>query len=96
MVMKKLICDHGHVFYKSSDCRSCPECEKLKKPPSGFMSGLSAPARRALINAGITSVKLLSKMSVDELLQLHGLGPSSIPKLRSALLKENLDFKTKN
>jgi len=94
--MKKLICDHGHVFYKSSDCRSCPECEKFEKPSSGFLSGLSAPARRALINAGITSNKLLSKMSVNELLKLHGLGPSSIPKLRSALLKENLDFKTNN
>jgi hypothetical protein len=58
------------------------------------MSSLSAPARRALLNAGITSVELLSEKSVAELLKLHGLGPSSIPKLREVLLKNNLDFKS--
>jgi len=93
MNKKKIICDFGHTFYKSSDCRSCPECERLKKPSSGFMSSLSAPARRALVNAGITSVELLSEKSVADLLKLHGLGPSSIPKLKEALLKNNLYFR---
>lgn len=93
MNKKKIICDFGHTFYKSSDCRSCPECERLNKPTSGFMLGLSAPARRALLNAGIISVELLSKSSVAELLELHGIGPSSIPKLREVLQKNNLDFK---
>jgi len=94
MNKKKIICDFGHTFYKSSDCRSCPDCERLNKPTSGLMSSLSAPARRALLNAGITSVELLSEKSVAELLKLHGLVPSSIPKLREVLLKNNLDFKS--
>jgi DNA-directed RNA polymerase alpha subunit len=86
-------CSHGHSFYKSSDCPTCPVCEAARKPVEGFMAGLSAPARRALEQAGIHSVKDLARYSEKEILQLHGMGPSSLPKLKEALKKEGLTFK---
>lgn len=87
------ICANGHVFYKSSDCPVCPICEKQKAVTADFLSVLSAPARRALENAGIKTLNKLSKKSEAEILQLHGMGPSTIPKLREALKQKGLSFK---
>ncbi|MCF1715053.1 RNA polymerase alpha subunit C-terminal domain-containing protein [Flavihumibacter sp. RY-1] len=87
-------CSIGHSFYKTSDCPTCPICEAARKPLEGFQSILSAPARRALEQAGIHSVKDLSLHSEKEILQLHGIGPSSLPKLKEALKKEGLTFKS--
>ncbi|WP_099157134.1 RNA polymerase alpha subunit C-terminal domain-containing protein [Virgibacillus ndiopensis] len=87
------ICDKGHKYYKSSDCPTCPTCEQERKPGNGFLSLLSAPARRALENNGITSLEELSKYSEKEILQLHGMGPASLPKLKSALKETGLSFR---
>lgn len=86
-------CKKGHSFYKSSDCPTCPICEKEHKPENEFLSLLSAPARRALENNGITTLRKLAKYSEKEILQLHGMGPGSIPKLKETLLREGLFFK---
>ena len=48
---------------------------------------LSAPAQRALKAAKIDSFEALSKWSDQELLQLHGIGPTAIPKLKEVLSK---------
>ena len=87
------ICPKGHVFYKTSDCPACPKCEIIKKPTNGFMTSLSAPARRALENEGINTLKKLSGFTEAELLALHGIGPSTIPKLKSELAKRRLQLK---
>lgn len=87
------VCENGHVFYKTSDCPVCPKCEELKKPDHGFMAGLAAPARRALENSGIDSLKKLSTYSESEILSLHGFGKSSLPHLRSSLEEIGLQFK---
>jgi len=79
------ICQHGHKYYKSSDCPTCPVCEEERKPDTGFLSELVAPARRALQNAGITNLQQLGSWTEGELLALHGIGPSTIPKLKKAL-----------
>jgi hypothetical protein len=89
----KRTCSKGHTFFKSSDCPVCPVCGNEKKPASGFLSLLSAPARRALEHEGITTLQQLSKRSEIELLQLHGMGPDSLPKLHSALKSAGLKFK---
>ncbi len=86
-------CPEGHKFYKTSDCPSCPVCEEQKKPKGGFLSTLAAPARRALENNGIKTLKQLAKFSEVDILKLHGVGPGSIPKLRDALQAEGLAFK---
>jgi hypothetical protein len=87
------ICDKGHKFYKSSDCLTCPICEQQKKPKDSFLTLISAPARRALERENLTSLRSLSQISEKELLSLHGVGPSSIPKLKAALAAVDLSFK---
>lgn len=91
---KKLkICEKGHKFYKSSDCPTCPACEGERKPESGFLSLLSAPAKRALEHNGITTLQQLTSYSEKEILKFHGMGPASLPKLRLALEEEGLSFR---
>jgi len=94
MALKKelRICPKGHRYYKSSDCPSCPACEEERKPKDGFLSLLSAPARRALESKGIKTLKQLAKHSEAELMQIHGFGPASLPKLKQALKAEGLSF----
>jgi hypothetical protein len=86
-------CKNGHQYYKSSDCPVCPVCEKERSTGKGFLTEISAPARRALESKNITTLKHLSKYSEKELLELHGFGPGSLPKLRALLKKESLKFK---
>ncbi|MEC0126567.1 RNA polymerase alpha subunit C-terminal domain-containing protein [Paenibacillus pabuli] len=85
-------CEQGHSYSKSSDCPTCPVCEQERKPKEGFLSLLSAPARRALENQGITTLQLLSQYTEKEILKLHGIGPSAMPKLKQALEEEELSF----
>ena len=67
-----------------------PSKEKLT---AGLFSDLSAPAQRALKAMGIETVEQLSKFTENDLLQLHGFGVSSLPKLRELLFKNGLHFK---
>ncbi len=87
-------CKKGHQFYKSSDCPTCPICEEERKPKDNFLALISAPARRALENNGITTLQQLSAFSEREILELHGMGRTTIPKLRAALKSAGLKFKT--
>jgi DNA-directed RNA polymerase alpha subunit len=86
-------CSKGHTFYKSSDCPTCPKCEEERKPKDNFLALLAAPARRALENNGITGVKQLAKYTEKEILALHGMGKSSLPKLKQLLAEKGLQFK---
>ncbi|SYX83208.1 RNA polymerase alpha subunit C-terminal domain-containing protein [Paenibacillus alvei] len=86
-------CKRGHQYYKSTDCPTCPVCEQEHKPQEGFLAILSAPARRSLERNGITTLAELAKYSEKEIMQFHGMGPASLPKLRSALQEAGLSFK---
>jgi predicted RecB family nuclease len=86
-------CPKGHTFLKSTDCPTCPKCEAEKAKAGFFVDGLSAPARRALQGAGVDSLKKLARHSETDILALHGMGPSAIPKLRAALKAQGLGFK---
>lgn len=86
-------CKSGHKFYKSSDCPNCPICEAERKPKDTFLSAIAAPARRALEREGITTLEKLATFSEKEILALHGMGKSTIPKLNDALKKVDLLFK---
>ncbi|MES1217108.1 MAG: DUF1801 domain-containing protein [Bacteroidota bacterium] len=66
------------------------------KPATDFLSSIGAPAKRALEQKGITTLKKLSSFTEDELLQLHGFGKSTIPKLQLALKAGGLTFKKNN
>lgn len=64
-----------------------------KKAEENIFSSLSAPAQRALANKGIKNLQDLAAYTQSEILKLHGMGPSSIPKLKSALESKGLAFK---
>lgn len=87
------ICPKGHRYYKSSDCPSCPECEKAKKPASGFLAAISAPARRAMERDGISTLKQLAKHTEQEIAALHGVGDKVIRTMKALLAEEELQFK---
>jgi DNA-directed RNA polymerase alpha subunit len=86
-------CAKGHRYKKSSSCPTCPVCEIEKKPASGFLSMLSAPARRALEHKNIKTLQQLANYTEKDILKLHGMGPSTIPKLRKFLEEVQLTFK---
>ncbi|WP_291950468.1 DUF1801 domain-containing protein [Chitinophaga sp.] len=66
---------------------------KAKKTNNdSLVPGLSAPASRALAGAGITTLKQLAGYTEQDILQLHGMGKSSLPKMREALAKKGLSF----
>lgn len=53
---------------------------------------LSAPAHRALENAGYRTIEDLSRITEQQLLALHGVGPKVLPELRAALGAAGLSF----
>lgn len=89
------ICSKGHKYYRSSDCPVCPICERERKPAAEFLAAIPGPARRALEREGINSLIKLSEYSEEKLLELHGMGPATIPKLRKALKEKGLAFRKK-
>jgi DNA-directed RNA polymerase alpha subunit len=88
----KKICKFGHTFYKSTDCPTCPTCEKLKEPASGFLALLSNPARNALLHHGIDTIEKLSSYTEKEILKIHGIGKASMPTFRKSLEEWGLSF----
>jgi|JI10StandDraft_1071094.scaffolds.fasta_scaffold519643_2 uncharacterized protein YdhG (YjbR/CyaY superfamily) len=67
--------------------------KKISANIDAFPDSLGAPAKRALENNGIKTLKQLSEYRESEILKFHGMGPSSLPKLREALLAVGLSFK---
>jgi hypothetical protein len=64
----------------------------MAQQKSDLPIGLSRPAQRALNEAGYLRLEQLSKVSETQLKQLHGIGPSAIRLLRSALVAKGLSF----
>lgn len=89
----KKTCKFEHTFYKSSDCATCPICEKLKEPASGFLAQLSNPARNALLHHKIDTIQKLSFYTEKEIFKIHGIGKTSMPILKKALEEKGLTFK---
>lgn len=87
------VCEKGHRYNKSSDCQSCPTCDKENKPESGFLSKLSSPARNALVHEGIDTLQKLSKFTEKEILKIHGIGRASLPIMKTSLEENGLSFK---
>ena len=86
-------CKNGHQYYKSSDCPVCPICENESKSEKSVFIGIPSPARRALENKGIVNLVELSNYTVSDILQLHGMGKTTIPKLITLLETVGLKFK---
>lgn len=54
--------------------------------------GLAAPARRALIDAGLTKVDQLVRWTRSDLADLHGMGPNALKKLDAVLKERGASF----
>ncbi len=94
MTLTPKTCSRGHKYTRSSDCPVCPKCWPgyYKKHSSGDFDTLSAPAQRALMNAGVKTLKQLSKKSEKEIAGLHGMGPKGIRILQESLKEKGLGF----
>ena len=55
--------------------------------------GLSGPARRALVEAKLLRVSDLRKITLDELTNLHGMGKSSIARVRQIMDAKKIRFR---
>ncbi|HMR18132.1 MAG TPA: RNA polymerase alpha subunit C-terminal domain-containing protein [Sphingobacterium sp.] len=88
------ICEKGHKYYKSSDCPTCPICERIEAPASGFLASLSNPAKNALLHYDIDTIQKLAEHTEKEIIALHGIGKASLPTFKKALEEAGLDFKT--
>jgi hypothetical protein len=55
--------------------------------------GLSGPARRALVEAKLFRVSDLRKITLDELIDLHGMGKSSIARIRQIMDAKKIRFR---
>ena len=64
----------------------------MTKRDAGFVDGLSAPARRALADAGYTRIEQFTKLSEAEVGRLHGMGPKGVELIRRALAAKGLSF----
>jgi DNA-directed RNA polymerase alpha subunit len=53
----------------------------------------SAPAQRALNNAGYYRLEQLTEVTEEELSKLHGMGPKALRILREALEARGLSFR---
>jgi DNA repair protein RadC len=58
-----------------------------------FKIGLSGPARRALVDAKLYKVSDLRKISLDELIALHGMGKSSVARIREIMDAKKITFR---
>ena len=56
--------------------------------------GISAPARRALIDEGYYSLPDLRKASLKALKELHGVGPNVIRILVAEMKKQDISFRS--
>jgi hypothetical protein len=64
----------------------------MTQQESDLPSGLSAPARRALVGAGYVRLEQLTRISEAEIKHLHGIGPNALKQLRHALEARGLSF----
>ncbi|MGO2052821.1 DNA-binding protein [Arthrobacter sp. MYb211] len=58
------------------------------------LPAIGAPATRALLSAGITSLEQAGETGEKALLRLHGVGPKALRILREALDKQGLELRS--
>jgi DNA-directed RNA polymerase alpha subunit len=61
---------------------------------SDLPTELAKPARRALEGAGFFQLEQITKLSEEEILKLHGMGPKALEQIRVALNVKGLSFST--
>ncbi len=62
------------------------------EPENDLPTGLAKPAQRALAGAGYTRLEQFTRISEDDVLKLHGMGPKALDQLRRALAARGQSF----
>jgi hypothetical protein len=60
-----------------------------------LLTRLAAPAQRALRARGITTLEQLSKLTEEEVFNLHGIGKNALARIRKELKTNGLSFSKK-
>ncbi len=60
--------------------------------PVDFPAGISAPATRALVAAGYTSIEQLADVPHSEVAALHGMGPKALRIIGEALAERGMSL----
>lgn len=71
-------------------------CAMENRPESGFLSHISAPARRAMEAHKIRELEQLVFKTKKEVSGWHGVGPKVMAKLEEALAAKGLRFFPEN
>ncbi len=67
--------------------------ESKSSQSSDLPSDIGAPARRALLTAGLGRIELIADISEADLRRLHGVGPKAIERLRGVLAEQGRSFR---
>lgn len=72
---------------------SKPNTDQEKLEAEWSRIGLSGPARRALVEAKLYKVSDMRKISSQELEALHGMGKSSIARIKVIMAAKKIQFR---
>jgi hypothetical protein len=72
---------------------SKPNTDQEKLEVEWSRIGLSGPARKALVEAKLFRVSDLRKISLKELEELHGMGKSSIARIKVIMAAKKISFR---
>lgn len=67
--------------------------DTISGPPTAFPPGMSNPATRALRSIGVTRVSELIAHREADVAALHGMGPSGVKALKTALKAQGKSFR---
>jgi hypothetical protein len=70
-----------------------PNTDQEKLEVEWSRIGLSGPARKALVEAKLFRVSDLRKISLKELEELHGMGKSSIARIKVIMAAKKISFR---
>jgi hypothetical protein len=70
-----------------------PNTDQEKLEVEWSRIGLSGPARKALVEAKLFRVSDLRKISLKELEELHGMGKSSIARIKVIMAAKKINFR---
>ena len=69
--------------------------DQAKLEAEWFRIGLTAPARRALVEAKLYKVSDLRKISLEELKAIPGIAKSSIARIKVIMVAKRIEFRSR-
>ena len=83
-----------HLLQYTQHMASQEQKDQAKLEAEWFRIGLTAPARRALVEAKLYKVSDLRKISSEELSALPGMAKSSISRIKVIMAAKKIQFRS--